>query len=121
MGHQYGKGLRDRGRRWNSGQAMVADQAAGRHALSIILGGFGNGEQMAVTQVPGIRAALLGNPLPQDAQGKHNDANVVPVGGRQHVVGETMSLTKVFLEEHFSEDKEPLRRIAQMSHYELSG
>ena len=42
-------------------QGVIADQSAGVEALGIVLGGSGNGEQMAANKVKGIRAALIWN------------------------------------------------------------
>ncbi len=45
----------------NAALAVVADQEAGTHALGIVLGGSGNGEQIAANKVKGVRAALAWN------------------------------------------------------------
>jgi ribose 5-phosphate isomerase B len=72
----------------NAALAVVADQAAGVHALGIVLGGSGNGEQIAANKVKGVRAALAWNHSTATLAREHNDANVVAVGGRQHTVEE---------------------------------
>ena len=68
----------------NAALAVVADQQAGIHALGIVLGGSGNGEQIAANKVKGVRAALAWNHSTATLAREHNDANVVAVGGRQH-------------------------------------
>ena len=72
----------------NAALAVVADQTAGVHALGIVLGGSGNGEQIAANKVKGVRAALAWNLSTATLAREHNDANVVAVGGRQHSVEE---------------------------------
>ena len=72
----------------NAALAVVADQEAGTHALGIVLGGSGNGEQIAANKVKGVRAALAWNLSTAQLAREHNDANVVAVGGRQHSVDE---------------------------------
>ena len=71
----------------NAALAVVADQEAGTSALGIVLGGSGNGEQIAANKVKGVRAALAWNLSTAKLAREHNDANVVAVGGRQHSVG----------------------------------
>src|SRR5262245_53838926 len=63
----------------NAASAVVADQAAGVDALGIVLGGSGNGEQIAANKVEGVRAALAWNLDTAKLAREHNDANVVAV------------------------------------------
>ena len=81
----------------NAATAVVADQAAGVDALGIVLGGSGNGEQIAANKVKGVRAALAWNLDTAKLAREHNNANVVAVGGRQHTVEEATELIKAFL------------------------
>ncbi|MBO9706083.1 MULTISPECIES: ribose-5-phosphate isomerase [Arthrobacter] len=105
----------------NAAQAVVADQAAGVHALGIVLGGSGNGEQIAANKVKGVRAALAWNDSTARLAREHNDANVVAVGGRQHSVEEAAALIDAFLTEPFSNDERHVRRIGKIAHYEETG
>lgn len=105
----------------NAAAAVVADQAAGIHALGIVLGGSGNGEQIAANKVRGVRAALAWNHSTAVLAREHNDANVVAVGGRQHSVEEATALIEAFLSEPFSNDERHLRRIGKISTYEETG
>lgn len=102
-------------------QAVVADQAAGKDALGIVLGGSGNGEQIAANKVKGVRAALAWNMETAKLAREHNDANVVAVGGRQHSVEEATELIRAFLAEPFSNADRHVRRIGKISSYELTG
>jgi ribose 5-phosphate isomerase B len=105
----------------NAALAVVADQQAGVHALGIVLGGSGNGEQIAANKVKGVRAALAWNHSTATLAREHNDANVVAVGGRQHTVEEATELIEAFLAEPFSNDERHVRRIGKIAAYETSG
>jgi len=105
----------------NAALAVVADQEAGVHALGIVLGGSGNGEQIAANKVKGVRAALAWNESTAKLAREHNDANVIAVGGRQHSVEEATKLIEFFLEEPFSNDERHVRRIGKIATYETSG
>ncbi|MGG5171458.1 ribose-5-phosphate isomerase [Pseudarthrobacter sp. J1738] len=105
----------------NAALAVVADQSAGVHALGIVLGGSGNGEQIAANKVKGIRAALAWNLDTARLAREHNDANVIAVGGRQHTVEEATQLIEAFLVEPFSHDERHMRRIGKIAQYETTG
>lgn len=56
--------------------------AAGRADRGIVLGGSGQGEQMAANKIPGVRAALCNDLYTARMSREHNDANVLTMGGR---------------------------------------
>lgn len=63
--------------------AEVARAVAGGDAeRGIVLGGSGQGEQMAANKVPGVRAALCNDLYTARMSRLHNDANVLAIGGR---------------------------------------
>lgn len=105
----------------NAALAVVADQASGVRALGIVLGGSGNGEQIAANKVKGVRAALAWNLSTAKLAREHNDANVVAVGGRQHSVDEATEIIETFLQEPFSNDERHIRRIGKIAAYENTG
>ena len=98
-------------------EAVVADPGS----LGIVLGGSGNGEQIAANKVAGVRAALAWNLDTARLARQHNDANVVAVGGRQHSLEEATELIEAFLAEPFSQDERHVRRIGKIAHYETTG
>jgi len=102
-------------------RAVVADQAAGVAALGVVIGGSGNGEQIAANKVRGVRAALAWSEETARLAREHNDANVVAVGGRQHRLAELLRLVEVFLDTGFSGDVRHARRIGMLTAYELTG
>jgi ribose 5-phosphate isomerase B len=55
---------------------------AGRVERGIVVGGSGQGEQMAANKVRGIRAALCNDLYSARLAREHNDANVLAMGGR---------------------------------------
>ena len=101
--------------------AVRAEREAGQDSLGIVLGGSGNGEQMAANKVTGIRAALGWNLDTARLARQHNDAHVVAVGGRQHSREEALEIVQAFLAEPFSGEARHARRIAQMGEYETTG
>lgn len=105
----------------NAATAVATDQAAGVDALGIVLGGSGNGEQIAANKVKGIRAALAWNLDTAKLARQHNNANVIAVGGRQHSVEEATELIKAFLTEPFTNAERHERRIGKITAYETTG
>lgn len=102
-------------------KAVVADQAAGIQALGIVLGGSGNGEQIAANKVAGVRAALIWNADTAALARDHNDANVCALGARQHTQEEVLELVKIFVSRDFSNDERHVRRIGKIAHFEQTG
>lgn len=102
-------------------EAVAAEQADGVAALGVVIGGSGNGEQMAANKVRGVRAALVWSEETATLAREHNDANVVSVGGRMHSVEEMIRFVEVFLGTAFSGDERHVRRIAQLATYETEG
>jgi ribose 5-phosphate isomerase B len=105
----------------NAALAVVSDQKAGVSALGIVLGGSGNGEQIAANKVHGIRAALAWNLDTAKLARSHNDANVIAVGARQHEQSEVLDLIRAFIAEPFSHDERHQRRIGKIAAYEQTG
>lgn len=102
-------------------RGVVQDQRAGVPALGIVLGGSGNGEQMAANKVQGVRAALIWNPETAALARDHNDANVCALGARQHDQAEVLELVKIFISAPFSGDQRHIRRIGKISVFEQTG
>jgi ribose 5-phosphate isomerase B len=95
-------------------EAAVADPGS----LCIVIGGSGNGEQIAANKVVGARAALAYNVDTAKLGRQHNDANVISIGARMHTQEEALELVRVFLATHFSGDPRHARRIALLADYE---
>jgi ribose 5-phosphate isomerase B len=101
--------------------AVARERAAGDDSLGVVIGGSGNGEQMAANKVPGIRAALVWSEETAALAREHNDANVVSLGGRMHALDELTRFVEVFLSTPFTGEERHARRIGQLADYESSG
>lgn len=99
-----------------AGEAVVAEPGS----LGIVIGGSGNGEQIAANKVDGVRSALAWSVETARLGRQHNDANVVAVGGRMHTVQEATAIVDAFVAEPFSGDERHQRRIDQLAAYEKS-
>jgi ribose 5-phosphate isomerase B len=97
-------------------EAVASDPGS----LGVVLGGSGNGEQIAANKVAGIRAILAWNKATAMLGRQHNDANIISIGARQHTVEEAIHLVTMFLETVYSEDARHQRRINMISEYESS-
>jgi ribose 5-phosphate isomerase B len=95
--------------------------AAEPGSFGIVIGGSGNGEQMAANKVSGVRAALVWSLETAKLAREHNNANVISVGGRLHSIEDCQSFIDAFLATAFSGDERHIRRISQMSNFEATG
>jgi ribose 5-phosphate isomerase B len=90
-------------------------------SLCVVIGGSGNGEQIAANKVTGVRAALVWNDETARLARQHNDANVISIGGRNHPVADALRFVEIFVSTPFSEDPRHQRRIAMLAEYESTG
>ncbi len=100
--------------------AVARERAAGGDSLGVVIGGSGNGEQIAANKVPGVRAALVWSEETAALAREHNDANVVSLGGRMHTLEELTRFVEVFLSTTFTGEERHVRRIGQLADYESS-
>lgn len=97
-----------------AGRRVVADSGS----LGIVIGGSGNGEQIAANKVSGVRAALAWNEDTARLAREHNDANVVAIGARMHSREVATQLVELFLATSFSGALRHSRRISQVADFE---
>jgi len=90
-------------------------------SLGIVIGGSGNGEQIAANKIAGIRAAVAWTTETAQLARQHNDANVLSLGARMYSVDEAVGFAKIFVETPFSQDPRHIRRLAMIADYEKSG
>ncbi|NLE99150.1 MAG: ribose-5-phosphate isomerase [Propionibacterium sp.] len=95
-----------------------AEAVVAEGTLGIVLGGSGNGEQMAANKVKGVRAALAYNPEIARLTREHNDANILSLGGRMQSLEEAWEMVEAFLNTPFSGEERHQRRIDMLSEYE---
>ncbi|MBA3431460.1 MAG: ribose 5-phosphate isomerase B [Actinobacteria bacterium] len=89
----------------------------GRANCGIVIGGSGQGEAIAANKVHGVRAALCWDEFTARFARRHNDANVLSMGGRIMGAGLALAVVDVFLDEGF-EGGRHARRIAQVAEIE---
>jgi ribose 5-phosphate isomerase B len=100
-----------------TGQAVVDDPGS----LGIVIGGSGNGEQIAANKVKGVRAVLAWSNDTARLGREHNTANVISVGGRMHTVEEATGFVDLFLATDYSGEDRHTRRIDMLTNYESTG
>ena len=96
----------------------VADEPG---SLGIVIGGSGNGEQIAANKVKGIRAALAWSTETASLARQHNNAQVVSVGARMHTQDEATAIVEAFLATPWSDEPRHQRRIDLLLDYERTG
>lgn len=87
-------------------------------SLGVVIGGSGNGEQIAANKVDGVRAALAWSVPTAQLAREHNNANVVGIGARMHSVEQAFEIVRAFLDTPFPGGERHQRRIDQLSAYE---
>jgi ribose 5-phosphate isomerase B len=86
----------------------------GRADRGIVIGGSGQGEQIAANKVHGVRAALCNDLYTARMSREHNDANVLAMGGRIVAPGLADEIIKLWLATPFEGGRHQ-RRIDQIS------
>ncbi len=87
----------------------------------IIIGGSGNGEQIAANKIAGVRAAVAWTEETAQLARLHNNANVLSLGARMYSVDDAMSFARVFLNTEFSGESRHARRLGMITDYEATG
>ncbi len=90
-------------------------------SLGIVVGGSGNGEQIAANKVKGVRAVLAWSTDTARLGREHNNANVISVGARMHSEKEATGFVETFLATDYSGEERHTRRIEMLSGYESTG
>ena len=90
-------------------------------SLGVVLGGSGNGEQIAANKVLGIRAALAWSIETAQLARQHNDAQVVSIGARMHTAEEAAAIVDAFLGASFAGGERHRRRLSMIVRYEDHG
>jgi ribose 5-phosphate isomerase B len=98
------------------GRAVVSGQAE----RGVVIGGSGQGEQIAANKVRGVRAALCNDLYTARMSREHNDANVLAMGGRIVAPGLADEILKLWLTTPFEGGRHQ-RRVDQITAIEQSG
>jgi ribose 5-phosphate isomerase B len=97
--------------------AVGRDVREGRADMGIVLGGSGQGEQLAANKVRGVRAALCNDLYTAKMARAHNDANVLSMGARVVGLGLAEEILATFLSTPF-EGGRHARRVDQLAELE---
>jgi ribose 5-phosphate isomerase B len=89
----------------------------GKADMGIVLGGSGQGEQIAANKVRGVRAALCNDVYLAEMARSHNNANVLSMGGRVVTFEIADQILNVFLTTPFEGGRHD-RRVAQLTEIE---
>jgi ribose 5-phosphate isomerase B len=100
--------------------AVGRSVAAGEAERGIVLGGSGQGEQMAANKVRGVRAALCNDLYTARLSREHNDANVLAMGGRIVADGLATEILELWLTTGFEGGRHQ-RRVDQITDIERDG
>jgi ribose 5-phosphate isomerase B len=87
-------------------------------SLGIVVGGSGNGEQIAANKVPGARCALGWSVQTASLAREHNNAQLIGIGARMHSVPDALAIVDAFLGTAWSEADRHQRRIDILADYE---
>ncbi|NBW91932.1 MAG: ribose 5-phosphate isomerase B [Actinobacteria bacterium] len=97
--------------------AVARDVRDGKATLGIVMGGSGQGEQIAANKVHGVRAALCNDLYLAEMARSHNDANVLSMGGRVVSFASAEEIVEKFLSTPFEGGRHE-RRVAQLAEIE---
>jgi ribose 5-phosphate isomerase B len=93
---------------------VAKEVVEGRAERGIVLGGSGQGEQIAANKVQGARAALCNDLYTAEFSRTHNDANVLSIGARVVGLGLAEEILRVWLETEFEGGRHE-RRVEQLA------
>jgi ribose 5-phosphate isomerase B len=98
--------------------AAAVKTVADPDSLGIVIGGSGNGEQIAANKVPGVRCALAWSVETASLARQHNNAQLIGIGARMHTVEEALTFVDAFLTTPWSKAERHQRRIDILDQYE---
>ena len=83
------------------GAALARRVASGEFERGILICGSGIGISIAANKIKGIRAALCHNAYTAEMARKHNDANIIAMGGRIVDEKTALEMTEIFMNTAF--------------------
>jgi ribose 5-phosphate isomerase B len=89
----------------------------GRVERAVVVGGSGQGEQLAANKVRGVRAALCNDTYLAELSRRHNDANVLAIGGRIVAAPLAQEIVRLWLATPFDGGRHA-RRLEQVAEIE---
>jgi ribose 5-phosphate isomerase B len=101
-------------------EAVARKIAKGEASYGILICGSGIGMCMAANKIPGVRAAVVDNPVAARLSREHNDANVLCLGSRFLAPEYAAEIVRTWLETEFSEDPRHLKRVQKITALETT-
>ncbi|HHU22097.1 MAG TPA: ribose 5-phosphate isomerase B [Clostridiales bacterium] len=101
-------------------EAVARSVVSGESEKGIIICGTGIGASIAANKVKGIRCALCGDCYSAEMTRRHNNANMLALGGRVLGVGHALKIVEIFLNTPFEGGRHQ-RRIDLISEIEAKG
>ena len=98
--------------------AAALRTVADPESLGIVIGGSGNGEQIAANKVPGVRCALAWSVETASLAREHNNAQLIGIGARMHSVADALAIVDAFVTTPWSKADRHQRRIDILAEYE---
>jgi ribose 5-phosphate isomerase B len=89
----------------------------GKAQFGIVMGGSGQGEQIAANKVNGVRAALCNDLYLAEMARSHNNANVLSMGGRVVTFDQAEKILEAFMTTEYEGGRHE-RRVAQLAEIE---
>ena len=90
-------------------------------SLGVVIGGSGNGEQIAANKVTGARCALAWSEETARLAREHNGAQLIAIGARMHSTSEARAIVLAFIEPVPELEPRHRRRLTLLDRYELTG
>mgnify|MGYP001490618322 CR=1 FL=1 len=82
--------------------------------FGVLVCGTGIGMQISANKVPGIRATVATDENMAEMSRKHNDANVITLGGRTTSIEVAKKIVDKFLSTSFEDEERHARRVKKM-------
>jgi len=83
-------------------------------ARGVLVCGTGIGMQIAANKIPGIRATVATDEHMAEMSRRHNDANVVTLGGRTCDIEMAKKIVDKFMTTDFENEERHVRRVAKL-------
>ncbi len=99
-------------------ERVATKVAAGEAELGVLICGSGIGMSIAANKIPGVRAALVENPIAARLSREHNDANILCLGARFLAPEYASEIVREFLNGSFSTEGRHAARVQKISELE---
>lgn len=97
---------------------LASRVASGEFSQGVLICGSGIGMSIAANKIPGVRAAVVENPVSARLSREHNDANVLCLGSRFIAPEYGAEIVRIWLETPFSAEGRHAERIAKIAQLE---